>query len=255
MSIAILYICTGKYAQFFDSFYQSAERFLLDGHEKHYFVFTDKDNLTTAPNVTLIHRDCQGFPMDSLLRFDMFLSIKEQLRTYNYTFFFNANMQIVASIGEAFLPKRLTAVIHPGYYKKPVWRYPYERNKRSKAYIPAHGKDYRYFMGSLNGGRTTDYLQLAQTCSQWTHNDLEQQLIAVYHDESYLNRYLRDHDCQPLSPAYAYIEGKQMPFEQKIILRDKTKLDPYFDKGRDHSLWGRLKKGIRIISDAIKWYL
>ena len=255
MKIAILYICTGRYASFFEAFYKSAESFLLTEAEKRYFVFTDKADLTKAGNVELIMKECQGFPMDSLMRFDMFLSIADRLKAYDYTFFFNANMRFVAEVGQEILPEHLAAVIHPGYYNKPAWRYPYERNRQSKAYIPAYQKDYHYYMGSLNGGKTDDFLTLAETCSRNIHDDLTRGIIACYHDESHLNHYLRHHPCKPLGPQYAYIEGKRMPFEPKIILRDKTKLNPYFNKGRDHSLWGRAKKGASILADAIRWYL
>lgn len=253
MKIAILYICTGRYAQFFDGFYESAEKFLLPGMEKRYFVFTDQEQLTTAENVELLIRPCRGFPEDSLFRFDRFLEIKDKLKDYDYTFFFNANMRFVAPVGEELLEERLTAVLHPGYYDKPAWRYPYERNKQSKAYIPAHEENYHYYMGSLNGGRTADYLALAETCSRHIHEDWDKGIVACYHDESHLNRYLREHNCKPLSPAYAYIEGKDLPFEQKILLIDKTRLDPYFNKGRDFSLWSRLKKGLGIVASATFW--
>lgn len=253
MKIAILYICTGRYAQFFDGFYESAEKFLLPGMEKRYFVFTDQEQLTTAENVELLIRPCRGFPEDSLFRFDRFLEIKDKLKDYDYTFFFNANMRFVAPVGEELLEERLTAVLHPGYYDKPAWRYPYERNKQSKAYIPAHEENYHYYMGSLNGGRTADYLALAETCSRHIHEDWDKGIVACYHDESHLNHYLREHNCKPLSPAYAYIEGKDLPFEPKILLIDKTRLDPYFNKGRDFSLWGRLKKGMGIVASATFW--
>ncbi len=251
--IAILYICTGRYAQFFDGFYESAEKYLLQGMEKRYFVFTDQEQLTKAENVELLIRPCRGFPEDSLLRFDRFLEIREQLEEYDYTFFFNANMRFVGPVGEELLEDRLTAVLHPGYYDKPVWRYPYERNKQSKAYIPANEDNYHYYMGSLNGGKTEDYLSLIETCSKQIHDDLEKGIIACYHDESHLNHYLRHHHCKPLSPSYAYIEGKDLPFEPKILLLDKTKIDSYFDKGRDHSLLGRLKRGIGIVASATLW--
>ncbi len=253
MKVAILYICTGRYAQFFDGFYKSAEQYLLQGVEKRYFVFTDQEQLTKAENVELLIRPCRGFPEDSLFRFDRFLEIKDKLKDYDYTFFFNANMRFVAPVGEELLEERLTAVLHPGYFDKPVWRYPYERNKQSKAYIPAHEEDYHYYMGSLNGGKTADYLALAETCSLHIHEDWEKGIVACYHDESHLNRYLREHHCKALSPAYAYIEGKELPFEPKILLLDKTRLDPYFNKGRDFSLWGRLKKGLGIVASATFW--
>ena len=80
MKVAILYICTGRYAQFFDGFYKSAEQYLLQGVEKRYFVFTDQEQLTEAANVELLIRPCRGFPEDSLFRFDRFLEIKDKLK-------------------------------------------------------------------------------------------------------------------------------------------------------------------------------
>lgn len=254
--VAVLYICTGRYKCFFTDFYKSAKAYFLKGKALvTYFVFTDDKELSDAGDVQLIYRECQGFPADSLMRYDMFLSIADRLKEYDYTFFFNANMQMMAAVDEDILPEHLTAVVHPGYYNKPAWYYPYERNKQSRAYVPAHGKGYHYYMGSVNGGRTGDYLEMARVCSHNIQQDLLNGIVAKYHDESHLNRYLYDHGCTALPPAYAYIEGKRMPFEPKIIIRDKTRLDIYFDKGRSHSLAGQIKKGIGIIGNAIKWYL
>ena len=57
--VAILYICTGKYNQFFKGFYDSAEKFLLADAYKHYFVFSDDVNLSSEDNVTVTYRKCQ----------------------------------------------------------------------------------------------------------------------------------------------------------------------------------------------------
>lgn len=143
MKVAILYICTGKYNQFFSGFYESCEKyFLKDIASVEYFVFTDDMSLSTASNVHLIERRCQGFPLDSLFRFDMFLQIEKELKTFDYLSFFNANMLFVAPVGREILPEGedLCAVLHPGFYNKPKYLYPYERNVKSTAYIapPPH---------------------------------------------------------------------------------------------------------------------
>ena len=109
-------------------------------------------------------------------------------------------------------------------------------------------------MGSLNGGTCEEYLKLIQECSRNIHYDYDRGYVALFHDESHLNKYLFEHDCLGLSPAYAYPEGGKLPFAPKIIIRDKVKLDPYFDKGRDHSLIGKIKKLIGIFWRAIRWY-
>ncbi len=49
--------------------------------------------------------------------------------------------------------------------------------------------------------------------------------------------------------------GLHVDFSPKIIFRDKVKLDPYFNKGRDYSLKGKLKKTVSVIYRAIRWYL
>jgi len=258
MRIAILYICTGRYNQFFKGFYESCEKYFMKGiAEVEYFVFTDNMGLTDSDNVHLYKRECKGFPLDSLFRFDMFLSVKDELLKFDYTFFFNANMLFVAPVGSEFLPKeeRLMAVIHLGVYNKPSFLLPYDCNKKSTAYIAPHRSSYHYYMGSLNGGKTTEYLQPVEECSKNTHSDYDNGYVAMVHDESHLNKYMSEHKCLSLSPSYAYSEGWKLPFEPKIIIRDKVRLDPYFNKGRDHSLKGKMKKGFGILWRAVKWYI
>ena len=258
MKVAILYICTGKYNQFFPDFYQSCEKFFLKGiADVEYFVFTDNINLSKQSNVHLIQKECRGFPLDSLFRFEMFLSIEDRLRCFDYCFFFNANMLFVAPIGQEFIPikEKLMAVTHPGFYRRPSFLYPYERNRKSTAYIRPFKSSYKYFMGSLNGGKTEDYLELVKICAQNTREDYQNGIIALVHDESHLNKYLSETNCLALSPAYAYPEDWNLPFEPKLILRDKVKLDKYFNKGRNHSFWGKLQKALKMCIRAFRWYI
>ena len=52
-------------------------------------------------------------------------------------------------------------------------------------------------------------------------------MIPLWHDESQLNRYIAETDpahYRLLPPAYWYPEGWDMPFEQKILVRDKNKV-------------------------------
>lgn len=257
MKIAVLYICTGKYNQFFEGFYKSAEEFFLNGlAEKEYYVFTDNMNLSDAYNVHLYERKCQGFPMDSLFRFDMFLSIENEIKKCDYAFFFNSNMLFVAPVGVEFLPRNrdFSAVRHPGLYKTWAPLLPYERNKKSNAYIAPYEKNYRYYMGSLNGGKAEAFVEFARCCSKWTHDDFNRGIIACVHDESHLNKYMRDVDGEDLSPEYAVPEGWKTPFVPKIIILDKTKKDPYFNKGRKKTFSDKIRKMYVAIRRVIIWY-
>lgn len=105
MKVAILYICTGKYNQFFKGFFESCEKYLLkDIAQLEYYVFTDDMSLSDEANVHLIKKECAGFPADSLFRFDMFLQVRQELEKTDYIYFFNSNAEFKAPVGKELLP-------------------------------------------------------------------------------------------------------------------------------------------------------
>ena len=223
-----------------------------------YFVFTDDQNIVETEDVHIIHKESRGFPYDTLFRFDMFLSIEKELEAFDYAFFFNSNMVFVDHIGLDLIPKEegLAAVIHPGYYNKPAFRIPYERRKKSTAYIPPYQGNYHYYMGSLNGGKVASYMALARTCAENIHKDFDKGIIAIFHDESHMNWYIHHHKCKGLHPSYAYPENSKLPFKPKIIIKEKSKYDKYFDisKGRSYTFTGLLKKSCHVLWHSIRWY-
>jgi hypothetical protein len=260
MKIAVLYICTGKYSIFWKSFYESAQRFFLTDCEKHYFVFTDHNlQIVDTDSVHIQYESPKGFPLDSLLRYDMFLSIKDKLLKMDYIYFFNSNMQFVRSVGKEILPNHidsgLVAVIHPGNYKKNKKHYPYERNLKSTAYIKYNKlESYNYYMGGVNGGKTKDYINLIENCSANISVDIKNGITAVYHDESHLNHYLHNKDILTLSPEYGYPEGSNLPFSPKIIILNKMKHGgKYFDKLPIRSYCLRLTLKLKRFYNSFIW--
>ena len=258
MRIAILYICTGKYNQFFSNFYKSCEQYFFHNTaEKEYFVFTDDFSIANEPNVHLYHKECQGFPMDSLLRFEQFLRVKDELIKFDYVYFFNASALFLRAVGEELLPKDGTLYVAGVWNQnlKQSFFLPYERNKKSKAYIPPHDGPYVYFGGFFNGGNAKAYVDMADELALNTQKDLKDGIIAKVHDESHLNHYLHYHPCTALPTSYIipeeFMKDTDNPF---IMLRDKVRLDLYFNKGRKHTLWANVKKAYDYIYNAIKWY-
>ena len=259
IKIALLYICTGRYNQFFKGFYESSMKYLLaDKAEKTYFVWTDDDHLADGlPNVRIYHKECAGFPADSLFRFEMFLQAEEELKKFDYVYFFNANAECIKPIGEEILPDEsgLAMGIWGGKrLHQPACFYPYERNKKSLAYVAPYGKNYTYFMGGLNGGKSDVYLQMIQTLATNIRDDYSRGIIAQVHDESHINAYMRTHRCKQLSTTLNRPE-EWADETTKLIFREKTHIDPYFNKGRKTSRWTHYKKGLIIIKNAIRWYL
>jgi len=258
MRIAILYICTGKYNQFWSGFYESCEKYFMIGiADVEYFVFTDNIKLSQAGNVHFIKKQCDGFPKDSLFRFEMFMQVKKELLAFDYIYFFNSNAVFKDYVGKDILPNEsgLVAALWIARKKQPVWMLPYERNKKSTAYIEPFQPPYVYYMGGINGGTTKAYMEMIETLAKNIRTDYDNGIIAKVHDESHINKYFRTHECKILPDEYCYPEEWVTEgLKPKMVFRNKVKLDPYFDKGRDHSLKGKVKKGLNILYHAAKWF-
>lgn len=226
-TIAVLYICTGKYVAFWKKFYESFEENFLKNSQVEYFVFTDAENLYQQqenPRIHKIYQSNLGWPGNTLFRFRMFNTLKENLEQFDYTFFFNANTICAKTITEQeFLPEKeeLLVVQHPGFYNTNIMKLPYERRRKSSAYIP-YGKGKTYVYGAVNGGKTKSYLAMCEQLEKEIDEDYQRGVIARWHDESHLNHYIWKHkNYRLLSPAYAYPENYNLPFEAYIKTIDK----------------------------------
>lgn len=267
MKIAILYICTGAYNRFFEGFYASSEKFFLSGvAEKNYYVFTDDMTLSKAPNVRLYEQKCQGFPADSLFRFEYYLRAKEEIMKHDYVYFFNANAEFRKPVSEEILPDETGLAMGLWYNQEKPWWSPwrildlpaffcYEHNKKSLAYIPPFGKNYKQFMGGLNGGRVKEYMEMIETLAKNIRIDYENGIVAVAHDQSHINAYMRTHQCKELPKEMCWPEEWPSSFEPQIVFRDKMKMGDPFVKGRNPSAWGRAKRLANRFKYALSWYL
>lgn len=227
MSLAVLYICTGDYLKFWPAFHQSAEAHLLPGTAKRYFVFTNGE-LETTSSVVRIQQDSLGWPFNTLYRFRMFLRIRAQLQSFSHVIYFNANCVVQKSISfeDLFAPGvDLVACLHPGFFDKPPAVHTYERRPQSTACVHA-GAVYR--AGGIMGGTTQAFLDAASHLVDNIEHDLENGLVALWHDESHWNAYLNQRapelnlTVHDLSPGYLYPEGWNLPFEARILLREKS---------------------------------
>jgi hypothetical protein len=99
-----------------------------------------------------------------------------------------------------------------------------------------------YVQGSFNGGTSTAYLALVRQLEKNIQADLDNNIIAVWHDESHLNRYVSDKHPKVLSPAYAYSEGAELGFPPKILMLDKKKLGGHkIMRGQKESIVDKLR--------------
>lgn len=226
MKIALLYICTGKYDIFWPVFHDTCEKFFLAEHEKHFFVFTDSDAIKDdGKRVHRVWQEKLGWPHDTLMRFHMFRGVEYELRKFDFLMFFNANAYFVDAVGDEYLPTPDEGLLfqrHPGYYNKGRLRFPYERRRRSTAYIP-YWRGKHYLFGAMSGGFSEPYLAMVSALCRNIDTDKDNGIIALWHDESQLNRYALDVRYKLLHPGYMYPDDWDLPFERKIALLDKAK--------------------------------
>ena len=227
INIAILYIGIGKYKSFWKDFYSTCEKYFLPTSLKYYYLFTDKIDIENIHNnVNEIFQDDLGWPGNTLYRFRMFLKFKDELAKYDYIFFFNGNTLFLETINEyEILPKKnenyIVALSWLEFQKKNKIEFPYDRNKKSTAYIPNHLGNY-YFQGGLNGGRSKEYIDLMIECNKQIETDEKNNVIARNHDESHLNKYLLNKQVKVLDNIYGNPEEWKHISNPKIIFRDKN---------------------------------
>lgn len=226
--IAILCICTGPYSAFWDVFFSSFERYFLPSSEKHYFIFSDDKKLFELKNerIHVSDLDPEPWPLATLLKYHHFLTVERELKEYDYIYQTNVNMECIGQVEEKeFLPQEIDKPLlftqHFGYCNKKKCYYPYDRNKKSLAYIPYNcGNIYVY--GAMNGGRTEEYIRFMRELDNKILEDLAHGVIAKWHDESHVNHYVASHKDYKILPSdYCYPEGQDMPRDTRIMAIDK----------------------------------
>lgn len=229
--IGILYICTGRYSIYWNDFYASVKDDFLYDTEKFFFIWTDDKEILQKngkENIRTFEQMPEKWPFPTLKRFEYFLRAEEELENMDYLIYMNGNLRVNQRIEKReMLPMEsegLFVTLHPGFFAAPPQKYTYESNPDSSAYVPP-GKGKYYFAGGLNGGRSREYLIMMHCLKERIEDDLSRGIIAKWHDESQLNGYMYDYrePFKMLSPAYLYPEGWELPFEERITVRDKNK--------------------------------
>jgi histo-blood group ABO system transferase len=219
MKIAFLHIATNNYTVFIEPLITSIEKYFLPTIKKDYFVFTDNINLESSFQINKIEIEAKGFPGDTLYRYHYFNSIKSKLEEYDYIYYLDADMKVVSYVNEEVLSS-LLGVQHPGFVGK---RGTYETNSSSTAYVRPDEGEY-YFCGGFQGGSAESYLKLSSTIAKNIDKDKSNDIMAIWHDESHVNRYLIDNKpTKVLNAGYCAPESLwKVPFKYKIIALDKS---------------------------------
>lgn len=220
MKICILTIATNKYIQFVEKLFNNIHENFLNGHEIECLLFTDHE-VETSDNIKVCKINHEPWPMPTLKRYNYFIQEKNFISKFDYCYYFDVDMAIIDKVGDEIFSD-LVATLHPGQSFYDVMNFSYDRNPNCLAYVP-FGEGKTYYAGGFNGGSTKEFLKMSKIIADRVNKDLENGIIALWHDESHLNRYLLDNKPTTiLNPSYCYPESWNLPFKRKLLALDKN---------------------------------
>jgi len=221
MRTAIVIIATGRYNSFVPKLMSSIENFWPDLADV--FLFTD--SRLSSPR--WFPAENKPWPFVTLTRFETLRPIYPHLKDYDYVLYLDADMEIMSSdFPFDGMPdgKKFVSVSHPAnYFDKSFW--PVETNPRSLAFIDGPKSEYR--QGCLWGASAAHFEHMNESLARSVSDDLKQNIVAVWHDESHLNKFFYDNqdDVFTLDSSYAYPENWSMVLPKRIIHKDKNMVD------------------------------
>lgn len=231
MKIAFVTIATNKYILYAKN--------LLDTMQEYAFTGTNYSvNLFVFTNIPELFKNIHGrvklhgimtthvpFPLISLLRYHYYSSCDE-LKEYDYIFHIDCDMLMKDTIGEEIIGDRV-CVIHPGMHADfpDPKMFPYDRNPISNAFIP-FGSGAHYFQNCFQGGSSKEFLKMCGILKDRCECDIRKNYIALWHDESYMNRYILENPPTVILPStYAQPQSWRSFGPTKILHVDKNHLE------------------------------
>lgn len=202
--VAILTIATGKYISMFENLQNSIFDKFLPNHEKTIFLYTDCDYPSTDTiKVNKIHH--LPWPLNSLLRFNYFNSIIDELKRYDLIYYMDSDIVVNSIIDNEVIPKNneILAVQHY-WYENLIGTYEL-KNKNSTAYVDESSLSIgQYCQACFFGSKTEDFIKMNSTLNNNVIEDLKNNIIAIWYDESHLNKYILNVPCKRLHSGYAH---------------------------------------------------
>lgn len=234
--IGIYTIFIGDYTIFYENFIKSINENFFPNIKKKFFIITNK-NLQSYKNtyIVKINDEFIKFPFPTLFRFKYFKKIpKNKLKNIDYMFFLNSNAIISEKISFNDLhihKNHFLFTLHDAFYNKNYDEISFEKNNISTAYIPSvNNYNYTYVGGRFFGASLQNFIKICNVLYKNILIDLENNYIAKWHDESYLNHFfynLKTKNYFLAGIIYHIPEEQQYRFdfkEKKIIYLDKSKI-------------------------------
>lgn len=224
--VSINVIATNKYVNFLPDLIKSIDQFVFTKSKILVIVHTNSaiEGIDTiSDRVTIVKNEIEHepWPYTTLKRFHYFNKAKSIIEKSDYSFYIDADSLFIGDIEEEFIPKEgMIGTIHPCLFSGNGTP---ERNPSSKAFI-SHAENNRYFCGGFFGGDSKSFLAMSEKICSNIDEDLSKGIIAVWHDESHINRFFFDNTpCLILEPPFAVAESlTRKEDSSKVLFLDKN---------------------------------
>lgn len=222
--VAIFFIGTNKYIEFFPKYYETIKKYFLIKTSKDFFVFTDIIDypfLKDKKDIIVVKAEHQKWPFSTLLRFKMINKVAGKLKKYSHIIYIDADMyaNLLVTEDEFFShDKPLFGVRHDSYTNKMG---EYEFDPKSTAAVNKNDNLSNYCVGAFWGGQSKELLKLLKELEKRIDIDLKNGIIAKWHDESQINKYFieKENKVHILDPSYSYPNLKPIPkpFKKRFV--------------------------------------
>ncbi|XP_028432369.1 N-acetyllactosaminide alpha-1,3-galactosyltransferase-like [Perca flavescens] len=210
-SVALTVFAVGRYLDaYLKTFLTSAEQYFMLGLQVTYYVFTDQPDkvphLDLGPQRSLkviqVEKHSRWQDISMMRMKTISDTIESEIRhRCNYVFCLDVDQEFKGRFGSEALGDSV-AQLHAWYYKAQKQSFTYDRNPKSKAFMESG--DY-YYHAALFGGLCEHVKNLADHCFLGIMEDKLNDVEALWHDESHLNKYFWLHKpTRLLSPEYCW---------------------------------------------------
>ncbi|MBZ3885296.1 Histo-blood group ABO system transferase [Sciurus carolinensis] len=197
---------------FLKLFLETAEEYFMEGYRMKYYIFTDKPEsvpliqLKRGRQMVILeiqsHAHWQNLSMYRMERISTFSRLRF-IREVDYLVCADVDIKFWNHVSVEILSS-LFGTLHPGFIGRRRDSYDYERLPQSQAHIPVNEGDF-YYTGAFFGGSVLEVYKLTKFCHQAMMVDQAHNIKSMWHDESYLNKYLLYHKpTKVLSPEYMW---------------------------------------------------
>ena len=227
MKVAITFIGTNRYLDYLPKYYENIEKYFLPNTQKVILAFTDGELNDVARNLKVYKQEDLQCPYITLKRFEIINKAIDVIDECDWLVFIDADALPVATITEEefFTDKPLFGVHHPCHFlgMDPHTKAPgaYEQNPKCEAYVDVSKTlPPVYWQGCLWGGKVPYVCAMIDELVARVNRDLDNNIVAVWHDETHINRYFleRTQDVHTFNSSYAFPE----------LFESRCKIPPIF---------------------------